>query len=64
MWHWSEGGAVCESSAMCEDGAVCECVPGYICTSIHGRKVSGFEGGEGNSWSAHPMCSSWLLAVL
>ena len=55
---------MCESSAMCEDGAVCECVPGYICTSIHGRKVSGFEGGEGNSWSAHPMCSSWLLAVL
>ena len=28
-------------------------------TSIHGRKISGFEGGEGNSWSAHPMCNAW-----
>ena len=35
------------------------CVSVWVQTSIHGRKVSGFEGGEGNSWSAHPMCNSW-----
>ena len=42
---------------------LCVTVSVRVHTSIHGRNVSGFEGGEGNSWSAHPMCSSWQCRI-